>query len=481
VRIPPVRTPLGLFSILWAFAAALHHLEAQPLAGLPLYPFVILLLFFPERIWAIAVFALAHSILLWFDFPAAANHSVLAFLVNAALLVGCATVVRSRTDQLPQRRLWQNVQGPIRVTVVVVYAMAVFHKLNSSFFDPRVSCATSQLAKMFELHGFPEGPSDLAPLEFNIYLTLILEIAILGFLLWPRFSYVGALIGLVFHTAVGWAQFFDFATVVFALYLFFLPWDGLERALAAIPRRAGAWFVAGLLLLAATSVYYHGIRNDPDMLGWPGWSLQADTVICLLWTAMIWPVLLPVFLSKSVREGVSRWRGTPLAWVIPAVALVNGITSYLGLKTVANYSMFSNLRTEGGQTNHFLIPAGRFFLANYQNDLARVQYLDAQPPPTLPLEVRLAGGRRWIRRNSRWMRETRETRVPFIEVQRTLQLWRAIGYTSISMGYERGGVWHEVTNAFSHAELMRPLSFWQRKLLAFRAVQDDGQESECRW
>ena len=83
-------SPLALFSILWATAAALHHLEAQPLAGLPLYPFVVLLFLFPERIWAIAAFALAHITLLWFDLPAAATHSVFALLVDVTLLIGCA-------------------------------------------------------------------------------------------------------------------------------------------------------------------------------------------------------------------------------------------------------------------------------------------------------------------------------------------------------------------------------------------------------
>lgn len=41
---------------------------------MPIYPFVILLLLFPGRLWAIAVFAFAHDALLTLDLPAAANH-----------------------------------------------------------------------------------------------------------------------------------------------------------------------------------------------------------------------------------------------------------------------------------------------------------------------------------------------------------------------------------------------------------------------
>jgi hypothetical protein len=480
VRILRVETPLGLFSVLWALAAALHYLEETPLNGFPIYPFVVLLLLYPERIWAIVSFSLAHLALLWTALPAAANHSVLALMVDACLLIGCVHALGRENLESRGRRLWESVQGPIRATVAVVYLLAVFHKLNSSFFDPEVSCATSQLAKMFELHGFPERPTNLSAFAFNIYLTLLVEVAIVVLLLWPRFSYVGATVGLVFHTLVGWAEFFDFATVVFALYLFFLPWEGIRNSLAKIPRWAGTCFVSGLVGLAVTSFYFHGIRQSPVVFAWPNWSLQADTLICGFWTLMIWPILLPVFLSRAVRPGYHRWTGAPLAWAIPVIALVNGVTSYLGLKTVANYSMFSNLRTEAGQTNHFLVPAGRFFLAGYQNDLVRVGFVDRAPPEKFPWQAWLAGGGR-VRRGFRWLREVPEARVPFMEVRRTIQRWKAIGYTRVSIAYERDGKWYEVEDAFSDGEIMRPLSVWERKLLAFRPVQDDGEASECRW
>jgi hypothetical protein len=56
-----------------------------------------------------------------------------------------------------------------------------------------------------------------------------------------------------------------------------------------------------------------------------------------------------------------------------------------------------------------------------------------------------------------------------------------MGFTNVSIVYERDGTWYNTRDAFSDPELMRPLSFWERKLMAFRAVQDDGEESQCRW
>jgi hypothetical protein len=159
--------------------------------------------------------------------------------------------------------------------------------------------------------------------------------------------------------------------------------------------------------------------------------------------------------------------------MIPLLALGNGATSYL--------SMFSNLRTEGGQTNHVLIPAGRFFVADYQNDLVRIEFVDQMLPEKWPWWVRLAGGSRWVDRHSRWLAETPCTRVPFVEVRRALQLWREIGVTNVALVYEHHGERDETTDAFSEPALMRPLSFWERRLMAFRAVQDDGETSVCRW
>ena len=83
--------------------------------------------------------------------------------------------------------------------------------------------------------------------------------------------------------------------------------------------------------------------------------------------------------------------------------MIGGNQMLMGLKTQANYSMFSNLRTEGGQTNHFLVPAGRFFLSDYQNDLVRVESVVGYPPGLFPWQAWLGEGDRRVRRNSRWL------------------------------------------------------------------------------
>ncbi len=474
------QTPLGLFSVLWALAACLHHLEAQPLAGLPLYPFALLLLWFPERLWAIATFAIVHAALLSLGLPAPANHSVLALLVDACLLIGCAAALRSARRERG-RRLWESVRGPMQATLAVVYAFTVFDKLNSSFLDPEVSCAGVQLAKMFSLHGLELPAAVRSAYAFNIYFTLVVETAIVLLLLWPRCTYLGAMTGLLFHTGLAWAQFFDFSSVVLALYLFCLPWERLQLDIRRIPRWARVSFSVGLVALFATSFYFLGFRGSALIATFPHWRFRSDTLMCLFWTLMTWPILLPLFWHGMMTPVARRWTGTPLAWVIPLIAFLNGTTSYIGLKTVSNYSMFSNLRTEGGHTNHLLVPAGRFFVADHQNDLVRVWRIDGEAPAEWPWWVRLEGGPRWMRRNIRWLAEGPGARVPFAELRRTVQLWSAVGITEIAVVYERGGERHQLDDAGEDPELARPMPLWERKLMAFRGVPADGRESACRW
>jgi hypothetical protein len=95
--------------------------------------------------------------------------------------------------------------------------------------------------------------------------------------------------------------------------------------------------------------------------------------------------------------------------------------------------------------------------------------------------VQWVGGSTWVVRHARWLEEVPSARVPFIEVRRLLQWWRALGFTQAALIYERQNVWYDSADAFADRVLMQPLPFWERWLLAFRAVQEDGEASECRW
>jgi hypothetical protein len=166
---------------------------------------------------------------------------------------------------------------------------------------------------------------------------------------------------------------------------------------------------------------------------------------------------------------------------LPLLALLNGCTGYLGLRTVANYSMFSNLRTEAGQTNHWFASVLALERVGFSRDL--VEVFDVQIPPRAQprIAVRLHGGNYWLRRQSRWMRETLPVRIPWIELRRSVLLWKDAGLRDVRLRYVRNGQVHLVPDATLDPVLTAPLPWWIRKFVAFRAVQPDTEPVRCRW
>jgi hypothetical protein len=74
---------------------------------------------------------------------------------------------------------------------------------------------------------------------------------------------------------------------------------------------------------------------------------------------LLWPMLRAVVAQapRPVWPGVSLWSRRTPAWLyaFPVFLLLYGLTSYVGLRTAGNFTMFSNLRTEGARSNHLVL------------------------------------------------------------------------------------------------------------------------------
>lgn len=483
MRFPHFKTPLGLFSTLWALSGSTAFLNDYPENGFWIYPFTLLLLIFPERIFPLAIFSLVYGIGLFFRLPATGNPSLISLLVSICLLVGCLWVLLHKKSKEAKQLLWNSVRVPIQAVLIIFYFFVVFHKLNSSFFDPTTSCAIYLLKWTVYFNGlFGLIPSTMYEhLAFNIYLTMFFEVMIFIFLLWRRFVYIGLLAGLIFHTGLAWAGFFQFTTTMFALYIFFIPWENGEKIISKIPKWILVNFYASLALLIISSFYFRTVLKDFYFLNISGWNFSGYSLMFFFWTLMMIPLLYPVFSKvRSEPDRIQVGKTIPILWLIPLITFINGTTPYLGLKTIANFSMFSNIRTEGGRTNHFLIPSGLFFVADYQNDLARIYYWKYDPPKKWPLLIEILGKDKWITRSFLGFSRLANSYTPFIEIRRVIQEIKGVGFTNVSITYERGGKIYEIENAFLDPQIMQPLNFWEQKFLAFKA-QDVREESSCRW
>lgn len=93
-----------------------------------------------------------------------------------------------------------------------------------------------------------------------------------------------------------------------------------------------------------------------------------------MWIWVVWSlIVMMIYLVTLYRTPEERASSEPLfpnrglLWLFVALLIFNGMTPYLGLKTETSFTMFSNLRTEGGRNNHLFMPF--IPLANYQDDL----------------------------------------------------------------------------------------------------------------
>jgi hypothetical protein len=460
---------LRWFSTLWVIAAAVHYTDSNPLGVLPVLALGLPVLVFPTSTLAFGLFVAGAGVSGAMSLPAAANHKMLSLLVALAFAAAalCVWVTRNRPDTQGRflARWLETARTPVGLTLLVVYLFTVFDKLNTGFFDPATSCAGRLLDQMLDYNGITLEPNALV-VRASAIGTVLVEATILVCLAVPRLRRWGLLLGVGFHLVLAPASFWDFATMVFAVYVLFVP----PRIFAGLaPRSAGPRRIAlaafGLHVLLSITVTLSGTT---DSAFGPRWH----TLLVLTWYLALVPMMAQLVRACLTDRGPwPGWRVRPaLLLLIPLLAFVNGAAPWLGLKTVASYSMFSNLHTEPSATNHLLPGLTALQLVPYQRDTVTITKVDV---------IRDRGSGTVIQ--PRWTREKPPTTVPLLEVRRMVGDWRDAGVASIHLEYQRGGVSHVVPNALTDPEVGAPLPWWQQHLLAFRAISSADGPDICRW
>ena len=346
------------------------------------------------------------------------------------------TGVGRRTFAVEPGTLYRTFAPIVRLELIILYFFAVLHKLNADFLDPQISCAVHFYAA--QLQSLPFALAGAVP----IYLTLAVETAIPLLLCWPLTRNAGILLGLLFHAAVGFnpiSEFYNFSSMIFALLFLFAslrldagwPTRYLFRPLwwEGVP-----FYGKSVLAVGAVLVFVGLVVAAPAELALPLWGLYSAGLILLF-------VLLPK--APPARPAFS-FRPWPVL-LVPLLIGLNGCSPYLGLKTETAFAMYSNLRTEGGQSNHLLVPAG-VQLFGFQRDLVEIKDSSSGFLASLA---------------------RRKLMLPFFEVRALLQQ-----HPNTSLTYER----HAGPNTSPGAQLRQPIPWPLRKLLYFRPVTHSGRQ-----
>lgn len=152
-----------------------------------------------------------------------------------------------------------------------------------------------------------------------------------------------------------------------------------------------------------------------------------------------------------------------LLYVFPILLIFIGLTPYLGLRTAGNFSMFSNLRTEGESSNHLLLGSNPLKVWGYQEDVVWILDIDDRYGDVI----------------YHYDGSPRGYALPVVEFRKWIHAWDQAGYT-VPMTYAYDGYRHTtadiVTDPAWRTEDLTP----QLYLMDFRYIQP-GQPNYCRW
>jgi hypothetical protein len=388
--------------------------------------------------------------------PVASNNKTIAVFMNAAIVVCVLQAAwTGLRDALLRDVLYERMRVVARALLAVMYFYGIFHKINTDFLDPRVSCAVAlydPLARGFGLDGHPVGH------QIAIWSTFIVETITLVALYWKRYFAIGLICGLIFHFVIPistYSWYMDFSSLVLALYALSIPREvstAFFERVASIFRASRQRFGSvGLFLpfaaigaVAALIVGAIAVRLErADML------FQLYNSVWVLFWAVYGGIAM--VLLTAVALDYLPWRGQqpprqPLwLYAFPLVLFLSCLSPYLGLKTESSIAMFSNLHTEGGQTNHLMFDKPPY-LFDYQRDVVEIV---ATSSPMLQ-NVAAAGD------SMVWFSLQQYLRA-------NPQHW---------VTFRRDGVVHERVTAASIAHLPQP-NWLERKFLIFKPVDFD--------
>jgi hypothetical protein len=390
----------------------------------------------------------------WFsDQSICGNHPLIMAAVNATLLV--AAVQRGAL------RTWKNdnaaellgtAASGIRLEVLAIYFLATFHKLNTDFLSIEHGCvaflATDARNQPWPMIFLPVGPGWL---EAGIHGTLVVELLIPVLLLFRSTRGAGILLGVFFHSFLSSGPrngFFAFAVVIFPLLWLFASEGAMTRLWAMFRCIGGSRFdisaatlvrFVALAGIAAASIASSHLQINRTFPAWIAYDL-----LVLAWA---FAELCRGTTATGERKPEIFRCPHPALIFMPLVVFINGACPYLGLKTETSFAMYSNLRTEGGRSNHLLVPA-YFAPFQFQNDL--VEVVDSSD-----------SGLREVANSGMLL--------TWFDLRR-----RAWMNPSMSVSFVRADTTVAVDNVGNRPDLVPPVSWWAGRLMPFRPVEKEG-------
>lgn len=484
-RISPIDA-FTAFAFLWALAS-LYHLAkwsywADSPSHLALTVAVFWLLLRPSSSLRFLALLCAQ---LWVAvelLPMMSNHLILTAFGSLLMLPALVRrVVAARSWQIDRSALYQEIAPPGRLIFLALFVFAGFHKINADWFRPEVSCGAEVYLRTAER--IPLLPSAFWAQIAVIYGVVAVELVVPPMLLTPSLRHVGIFLAGGFLFLNGIAGYFNFAAVSMALLFLFLPegsidrfsawclqWGMCHRWVAARSSRIGEFVVRVLTVslfvcAAILALDAEWLDRSPQLVRELATARRPPLSYAfeaLWWVYGVAALAIFIILVRSGTRAMTgprqllRLRHRSLA-IVPLLVVLNGAAPYLGLKTEYSFSMFSNLRTEGDESNHLLVrrPLDLF---GYQNDLAVIEDSSDE-------ELKKMAQHGYL--------------LPYVELQSYVREQGRKDRGDFSLAYRRGGRSRRVDIADRDPELNQTSGSILEALVHFRPVDGSGPTA-CR-
>ena len=434
------------------------------------------------------------------------NHTfVLSFILITILVCLIYSKIKEKGN-FTKNKFYELFAPVLRLELIIIYFWAAFHKINTGFLDYKISCATVELFIIKDI--IPSFPTPDWFIYINPYLTISIEALIPILLIIPKTRIYGLILGFCFHFFLGF-KYPGFTVLVYSLYALFIPPSSYDRIKTRVGRLkdriSGAFprisnykhwkkrkfvnFITNvvliLLIFFTLHVFLTGSHKTSFLFSREGLYL----IFCiLLGIAFVYFIAIR---AKELRIDERMIFIPQKKWLLifPAIIFINGIFPHIGLKNIQVLAMFSNLQTEGGKTNHLLIPSS-FQIFNNLEDLVSIKGSNNKTLNQLSgyVSKRTEGMTTiltpksyvdYMRDKNEDFRTTFKYKIPFVKLQNIVTQLANKGVRNIELEYERGGEVFYTKNA-ELDPLLNNASIFQIKFLSQRAVPDD-ERGLCMW
>ncbi len=378
-------------------------------------------------------------------FPRLTNHGNLEVFIGIITLLFVIFKFKKIKHQSINHK---QLKAVFIYSVITMYFVSGFHKLNAGFFDITSSCANYINATFNEVVFGTAFKTPSPFVRIAQILTILFEMILPFGLLFQNTRKITIGLLAAFHFYMSLCNFSNFSALAgFLLCGCLIDFNLNKKSSEPILKglRVYIFFVLASVLLSY-AVTRLGILNKSFVRMYNGIVFNIGWVIFFL-----------VLLKHSANT-----QRFPKLNLIPVVIVVGivlwGIQPYLGLSNAGNLTMFSNLKTEISQSNHYLVNTKKTKFWNFEEDLVTM----VNVPDTL----------KWGRNGS-----LQGYQLPLIEFKSQANIWTKKHKENIALTISHN-------DEIIHIKNLKNSNYskvkWWYRYVYFRRLPED-KINECLW